>query len=88
MRVNCQLERQKEDTEGQRGQGREEDKGYGLFTLTGNGEWDILGGIIIEMIKLSHLCFSLRRAKVLLSNNGWVKYKKKSFYFVNLTKRN
>ena len=38
MRVNCQLERQKEDTEGQRGQGREEDKGYGLFMLTGNGE--------------------------------------------------
>ncbi len=26
VRVNCQLERQKEDTEGQRGQGREEDK--------------------------------------------------------------
>lgn len=26
MRVNCQLERQKEDTEGQRGHGREQDK--------------------------------------------------------------
>lgn len=35
MRVNCQLERQKEDTEGQRGQGREEDKEYAFYYLTG-----------------------------------------------------
>lgn len=28
MRVNCQLERQEEDTEGQRGHGREEHREY------------------------------------------------------------
>lgn len=38
MRMKCQLERQKEDTEGQRGHGREEDKEYCFCLLTGNGE--------------------------------------------------
>lgn len=33
MRVNCQLEREKEDTEGQRGQGRREDEEYCLYPL-------------------------------------------------------
>lgn len=47
MRVNCQLEREKEDTEGQGGQGRKEDSEYYFFQLTGNGEyWDILRIII------------------------------------------
>lgn len=31
MRVNCQLEREKEDTEGQRGQGRKEDMEYCFY---------------------------------------------------------
>ena len=39
MSVNCQLEREKDDTEGQRGQGREEDKDYCLYLLTVNGEY-------------------------------------------------
>lgn len=39
MRVNCQLEREKEDTEGQIGQGRKEDKEHCFCWLTGNGEY-------------------------------------------------
>lgn len=31
MRVNCQLERRKEDTEEQRGQGRKEDTEYCFY---------------------------------------------------------
>ena len=47
MRVNCQLEREKEDSEGQGGQGREEDRVYYLYKLTADGEyWDILGVIV------------------------------------------
>lgn len=34
MRVNCQLEMEKEDAEGQRGQSRKEDEAYSFSSLT------------------------------------------------------
>lgn len=39
MRANCQLERQREPTEGHRGYGEEEDREYCFQYLTGTREY-------------------------------------------------
>lgn len=50
MRVNCQLERQRGDSEGHKGHCREEDKECCFYSLTGRGEFgDIVGDDRIEI---------------------------------------